>query len=485
MPDVRIDRAIIVTPDEEQENPDEAAMRHCKVEGVIGREIRFELLLPDAWNGRFAMGGGGGFVGSIQNSARWTHRLGYATAGTDTGHQDEGTSAQWALNQPERQINFGHLAIHRTAETAKAIIRAYYESDVAYSYFLGCSRGGGQGLMEAQRYPADFDGIVAGAPAYDWTGIMAEGLQNLQRLYPDPFDVDTPIVSPEQLQFLDEAILAECDALDGVRDGVMEDPRTCPFTLSSLPRCTQANDEAPDSIDATCFTEAQVEALAEVHAPTGDDANPLYAGFPFGGEGHPWGWMNWITGRFDDLYRNSGGTTPSLVWAFSTNFARYIVFGDPDWDYRTFDASSWEEQTTFASAFMDATDPDLSDFSREGSKLIVWHGWSDAALSALGSIAYFEDAERLDPDVRDHFRLFMMPGVLHCGGGPGPDEVHWLEVLTDWVEHDQPPDRVVALRRDENGQAIRSRPLCPYPQRAVYDGSGDPDDADSFACRAP
>ena len=184
LPDVRIVEAAVVEPGEQGNESGEAP--HCRVEGVIGREIRFELLLPETWNGRFALGGGGGFVGSLQNAARWSVHFGYATVGTDTGHEGPGTDASWALNQPERQINFGHLAVHRTAETAKAIVRAHYGSDIDYSYFLGCSRGGGQALMEAQRYPEDFDGISSGAPAFDWTGIMAEGLQNMQKLYPDP-----------------------------------------------------------------------------------------------------------------------------------------------------------------------------------------------------------------------------------------------------------------------------------------------------------
>ena len=479
LPDVRIVEAAVIEPGGQGNETGDAP--HCRVEGVIGREIRFELLLPETWNGRFAMGGGGGFVGSIQNAARWSVHSGYATVGTDTGHEGGGTDASWALHHPERQINFGHLAVHRTAETAKAIIRAHYGSDIDYSYFLGCSRGGGQALMEAQRYPGDFDGISSGAPAFDWTGIMAENFQNMQKLYPDPTRTGTPPLSPDHLYFLEKAVLDECDALDGVRDRVMEDPRMCPFDIASLPTCTGDADEGA----SLCFTGEQLEALRTVYAPPVNEEGPLYVGFPFGGEGTPAGWINWITGKFEGLYRDSGETAPSLQWAFAMNYAKYLVFADPDWDYAGYDFSSWEQDASYASAFMDATDPDLSDFAGKGHKLVLWHGWSDAALSALASIRYFEEAERLDPDVRDYFRLFMMPGVLHCGGGPGPAEVNWLTVLTDWVEEGKAPERIVALKRNFDREVVRSRPLCPWPQRAVYDGEGDTDDADSFACAAP
>lgn len=475
LPDVRIDRALAVRPDGE----DDATKPHCKVDGVIGTEIRFELLLPDEWNGRFAMGGGGGYVGSVQNAARWTVDLGYATVGTDTGHEGEGISAAWALDHPERQVNFGHLAVHRTAEVAKAVVRSYYGSNPEYSYFMGCSRGGGQALMEAQRYPTDFDGLVAGAPAFDWTGIAAEFVQNMQKSFPDPSSTAAPIVSSAHLQLLENQVLESCDAIDGVRDGVMEDPRACAHNLSALPTCS-TNPETD-----VCFTEEQLQAVEEIYAPPTTEDGPLYVGQPFGGEGHVEGWKNWITGIYEDVFDGTDGAVPSLQWAFGTEFYKYLVFGDPDWDYTRYDFSSWEEDVAFTRSFMNATDPDLSALAAEGHKLILWHGWSDAALSALGSIAYYENVEAADPDLRQYFRMFLMPGVLHCGGGPGPDQVDWLTVITDWVEHDRAPERIIASKADADGQVVRTRPLCPYPQRAVYLGSGTTDDADNFVCRGP
>ena len=202
---------------------------HCKVAGVIGSEIHFELLLPDIWNGKFVMGGGGGFVGSVVNVALSYGSLqsGYATVGTDTGHQAHPLDASWALNNMERIVNFGHAAVHRTAVTSKALIKAYYQQDITRNYFLGCSRGGGQALMEAQRYPNDFEGIVAGAPAYDWTmGLAAGTIQIMQAMYPDPNNLQQAVIGPKEQQLIESAYLEKCDALDGIEDDILNDPRT-------------------------------------------------------------------------------------------------------------------------------------------------------------------------------------------------------------------------------------------------------------------
>lgn len=475
LPDVRIEEARAVGPDSED---DPIQTPYCKVDGVIGTEIRFELLLPDEWNGRFAMGGGGGFVGSVQNAARWTVNEGYATAGTDTGHEGPGTSAAWALNEPERQVNFGHLAVHRTAEVAKAIIRAHYASAPEYSYFMGCSRGGGQALMEAQRYPGDFDGIISGAPAFDWTGISAEMIRNMQKSFPDPSRLDSAIMSRDHLEVLEKSVLAKCDTLDGVRDGVMEDPRRCTFDIGSLPGCPAESNEG------LCFTGDQLEAIREIYAPPSNRDGSFYVAQPFGAEGEDWGWVNWVTGVFTDSEEMTGTAVPSLQYAFGIDIAKYFVFNDPDWDYTAYDFATWHDDAAFAGAILNATDPDLRAFANAGNKLILWHGWSDAALSALASIDYFEHVEAGDPNVRDYFRLYLMPGVLHCSGGPGPDQVDWLGALTDWVERDQPPGRVIASKLEED-EVVRTRPLCPYPQTAVYTGSGSTDEAENFECATP
>src|SRR5947209_17903167 len=218
LPDVLIESARPVTP-EAPKKPNAAA--YLELKGVIGGHIHFELLLPDEWNGRFVMGGGGGFVGTVQNAARDSVNRGYATVGTDTGHQSEpGYLATWALDNLEAKVNFGYLAVHRTAEVAKALIRAYYHTDAAYSYFVGCSRGGGQAMMEAQRYPKDFDGVVAGAPAFNWTGFAAMSVVVAKALYPDPAHLDHTALDRAALLKLRQAILDQCDAQDGLKDGI-------------------------------------------------------------------------------------------------------------------------------------------------------------------------------------------------------------------------------------------------------------------------
>src|SRR5260221_2269318 len=277
LPDVRITEAVAVAADAPAGGKIQRA--HCNVSGVIGREIRFEALLPDDWNQRFFMGGGGGFVGAIANAAASSVNAGFATAGTDTGHQGSGIQAGWALNDLERQLNFGHLAVHRTAAVAKAVVRAYYGSDATRSYFFGCSRGGGQALMEAQRYPDDFDGIVSGAPALDWPGIAAAFVKNSQAAFPDPATLSRSVITRDNLKLLESRILAACDARDGVKDGVMEDPRDCAFKVGDIPGC------ADDRPGPECLTRAERAAIERIYAPTVNQEGAIYYGQPFGGEG--------------------------------------------------------------------------------------------------------------------------------------------------------------------------------------------------------
>ncbi len=449
---------------------------HCRVAGVIETEINFELLMPDDWNGRFLMGGGGGFVGSVQNQARglYAHggsplERGYATAGTDTGHTGGGISAGWALDHPERQENFGHRAVHLTAETAKSVISHYYARPSDYDYFVGCSRGGGQAMMASQRYPDDFDGIVAAAPAYDWTGISAGFVQNQQAIYPDG-DLDAPVLTPAVLDLLGSSILDACDADDGVDDGMMTDPRQCGFDPADLPRC--AGDRSADG----CVTAAQLTAIRTVYDGPALDGEPLYHGFNYGGEHDLGGWPGWVVGQ-------PGGA--SAQYGFGTELFKYFVFGDPDWDYTRYDFSTWKEDVAPTAAILNATDTDLSRFRDGGGRIIYWTGWSDLALSSLGTIGYYVRLASDDAAARDYARLYMLPGVLHCAGGPGPDRVDWVEAIRAWVEDGQAPERLLASKMGEDDAVTMTRPVCPYPQVAVYDGSGDPNDEASFACEIP
>lgn len=450
---------------------------HCKASGVIGTEIHFELLLPEQWNGKFVMGGGGGFVGSVQNQAMAYDPLGagYATVGTDTGHQAGGIDATWALNNLERIVNFGHQAVHRTAVTSKVLISDFYDADIERNYFMGCSRGGGQALMEAQRYPEDFDAIVSGAPAYSWSGIAAQGIRIQQAMFPDSADLSAAVISPAEQTLLEGAILSQCDASDGIEDGILNDPRQCGFDVSSLPSCSAGdNDE--------CFTDQEVAAIKVIYDGPKDAAgNSLFFGYPFGGESDRGGWGNWLTGGLGD--RAPGPQIiPNAQFGFSTGLMKYMVFHDADWDYAAYGFEQFDDDVATLAATLNATDPDLSAFRDRGGKLLIYQGWSDSAITALGTIGYYESVLAEDRTAAEDVKLFMMPGVLHCAGGKGPSIVNFLEVIDQWVESGEAPTQVTARYSPANDPTSGSRPLCPYPEVARYDGSGDDRDAASFSC---
>jgi feruloyl esterase len=278
LPDVRITRAEAHQGDT---RPDwQIRVPHCLVAGVIGREIRFWVWLPDQWNQRFFQGGAGGFAGGLDNQALTTLNDGYATAATDTGHESSGISAGWALGNIERQLNYGHLAVHRTTEVAKAVIRQYYGSEPVRSYFGGCSNGGRQGLIAAQRYPGDYDGIVSGAPAISITRIAAGFIKNLQVTFPDPSQRARSVVSEDNLRLLERSVLTACDARDGVRDSVVDDPPSCPFRPAALPACPG------DQPGADCVTRAQRTAIERIYAPVRTPSEVIYPGQPVGGAGY-------------------------------------------------------------------------------------------------------------------------------------------------------------------------------------------------------
>jgi feruloyl esterase len=461
LPDVTLDSVKPVIPDTQRRAN---AAAYVEVKGTIGGHIRFELLLPDAWNGRFVMGGGGGFVGTIQNAARDSVNKGYATVGTDTGHQSEpGYLAGWALDDLEAKVNFGHLAVHRTAEVAKALIRACYGKDAAYSYFVGCSRGGGQAMMEAQRYPQDFDGIVAGAPAFNWTGIAATMVSIAKALYPDPAHLDSTVLSKEALQKLQAAVLEQCDAQDGLKDGVIQDPSSAHFDLSKV----------------TGLTEEQHKAIEAIYQGARNAKGQIYPGFAPPAECVPDQWVAWLTGPVPAFAKDHA---PNLTFAFGTQIFKYLIFNQPDWDYSTYDFSNFDHDARLAASFLNATSANLNAFNLRKGKLLLWHGWADPALPAQGTIDYYRQIVAHDAWAGDYCRLFLVPGCLHCGGGPGAADVDWLSVIVDWVEGDKAPDKLVASKR-ENGKVVMTRPLYPYPQVATFKGSGDPNSADSFEVR--
>ena len=452
----------------------------CRAVGRTAPAIHFEVWLPeDNWNGKFQGIGNGGMAGSLRYD-RLAAALarGYATAATDTGHVTDGAfDATWAFGRPDLVADFGHRALHLVTVNAKAVTEAHYGRPPSWSYFVGCSKGGQQGLMEAQRYPEDYDGIIAGNPAHNWTRFYAGAhLWYAQATLADA----RSWIPPARLPLLADAVNAACDALDGIEDGVLDDPRQCRFDPAEL-TCAAGQDPA------TCLTASQVDAVRAIWSGSRNRAGELlYPGLVPGGEASTGGWARWVTG--DEPFT-------SLHWLAAEGFFRHMVFEDPDWDFRSFD---YDEDLAFAldkvGPVLDAADPDLRPLRSRGGKLIVYHGWSDADISPLGSIDYYEDVVALIGAGRDRatalartrefFRLFMAPGMGHCRGGPGPDRFDALTALERWVEQGEAPARIVAARVRE-GVVDRTRPLCPYPEVTRWNGAGSTDDAANFACAAP
>jgi Tannase and feruloyl esterase len=430
----------------------------CRVVGRVQPAVNFEVWMPAAgWNGKFQAVGGGGFAGAISYGAMAVAlERGYATASTDTGHSTPGGS--WALGHPELVIDFGYRAIHEMTVKAKSIVEAFYGNAPRLSYFVGCSTGGRQGLMEAQRYPNDYDGIVAGAPANIWTRLPAANLFAAAAVLKD----EATRLPAAKLSVLHKGAIAACDARDGVTDGVIENPPACAFDPGSL----QCTGEETDS----CLTPSQVGAARKVY---GSAANPRTreAFFPGMVPGSELTWSALV-----------GGPQPLSL---AVDFYKYFVFSDPNWDWKTMDfdkdIAAGEEK---AGKVLDAIDPDLRAFKARGGKLIMYHGWNDQLIPPLNTINYYDSVSKLmgASDTDDFARMFMAPGMLHCAGGPGPNTFDALGALEQWVEHASKPSTIIASRSTD-GIVARTRPLCPYPQVATYTGSGSIDTAASFVCK--
>jgi hypothetical protein len=450
--------------------------------------IEVEVWMPvSGWNGRLQGLGNGGFAGLLDyESLGAALSRGYAATVTDAGHKGSPIDATWALGHPEKVVDFGHRGIHEMTRVAKEAIHALYGDGPRHSYFNGCSDGGREALMEAQRYPADYDGILAGAPANNWTHLLATSMWDSQALLLDP----ASYVPPPKIPVLAQAVLAACDESDGLRDGVLNDPTRCRFDPGTL-LCKGAD-------EPSCLTAPQVAALRKIlQGPRDAHGHQVFPPYLPGAEDGPGGWTIWITGP---------EPTKSLIFAFGTGYFSNMVYGKADWDYRTFELeSALQTAVERTGAVLDATDPDLEPFAARGGKLLLYHGWDDPAIPALSTVDYYEDViARMGQSRVDSFaRLFMVPGMQHCGGGPGPsvfgqsmtapsDEPgeNIRVALERWVEAGRAPSSVVASQmgpgqptpQAKTPPAKRTRPLCAYPQLARYEGTGDPNDARNFAC---
>lgn len=460
-----------------------SAPAHCRVTGLLSPEIAFEVSLPAMWNGRFYMIGNGGLAGeSLDDPGRAAQRdgalkLGFAFAQTNTGHDNrKEPGGTFVLSNAEKAIDYAWRAVHLTAVTAKAITKDYYGKSVSKAYWNSCSNGGRQGLIEAQRFPEDFDGVIANSPWVNQTGFTIGAMWNQKAL------ADAQVTAAK-LALLAERVMAKCDAIDGLKDGLIDDPRKCDFNpVRDVPACSAGAD------DSDCLTAAQAAAIAKVYSGPISNGKPFFPGFmpgseavlpsPGGGPGSS-AWMNLI------LSAQPGAKPADFNLAEGT--IRFLVFKppQPDYDYKTFDydrdihlLDDWSKQA-------DATNPDLSKFRKRGGKLMLTYGWADTILQPMMGVDYYEAAmAKNGPGTTDFLRLYMAPGMGHCGGGIGPDRYDRTTAMIDWVEKGKAPESLIASRV-VNNRAVRTRPLCPYPQVAHYQGQGSIDDASNFRCVVP
>lgn len=476
-------------------DPIQSLPAFCRVEGVIkpttNSDIRFEVWMPGSgWNGRFRGVGNGGFGGSINyDDMAPAVRNGYATASTDAGHHADDLDTSWAFGHPEKVADLGYRAVHEMTVSAKAIISAFYSQAPQWSFFEGCSNGGREALIEAQRFPEDYQGILAGAPPIPTTPMLAAALYNTR--------ADPPAYIPaSKIPALSAAVLAACDLQDGIADGILNDPRQCHFDPSVL-LCREAESNG-------CLTSAQVAQLNKLYAGLWDSkGKQLFPGYLPGGEEGEDGWKGYITGD---------APGKGLDFVFGLNYFRAMVFDDRGWDYRTVSAEKAIRVADLKNTpLINATDPDLRRFKGSGGKLILYHGWSDAETPGVSTINYYDTVKaNMGPhETEDFVRLYMAPGMQHCYEGPGPnffgqfdlstlgsktrqlstnrDPQHNISsALEQWVEGSIAPGPIIATKYvndlDPSQGVKMTRPLCPYPQIAKYRGTGDTNEAANFVC---
>lgn len=448
---------------------------YCRVSGQILPEVSFLVDLPADWNGRLYMFGNGGYAGEQLDSpgrnaaSMRAVRLGFAVAQTDTGHSAASEPLGSFATNRQKLLDYAFRSLHLTAAIAKALARAYYSAPPARAYFDGCSTGGREGLILAQRFPADFDGIVVGAPVLNFSGTMVSYARMAQALA-------VATIPTTKLELLANRIYAQCDAKDGLADGVIDDPRRCLFQPSrDLPQCDTGSDR-PD-----CFTAGQIAALTTIYADVISQGKRIFPGWPVGAEvaglNGQSGWDPWIV---------HDGSAPISV-SFARSFFGFLAFPqkDPQYDLSRFDLGKDPPRLEAIHQLLDATDTDLTAFQRRGGKILMYFGWADPALNPLMGVEYYEKVSQQTGGSSDQFfRLFMVPGMFHCGGGVGVSAFDAATPLVNWVENGVAPDGILASRVSA-GKVDRTRPLCAYPEVAKYKGTGSIDDAANFTCVKP
>ena len=427
-----------------------------------------EVWLPVAgWNGKLHGTGNGGFAGNINFDQMAPNVMrGEAVSGTDAGH--EGMDASFALGHTERVKDFGWRAVHDTAVISKTLVQAFYGRAAGHSYLTACSDGGREALMEAQRFPTDYDGILAGAPAYNWTALVSSGAQDEHVLRANV----TNNIPVSKLPAIGSAVRASCDALDGVKDGVLNDPRACHFDPGTL-LCKQGD-------AADCLTAEQVKSLKEIYAAKVDaSGKQVFPGYLPGAEDVAGGWAGWLLGE------------PAATVFFANGYFQDFIYEDPAWKLSSFEFDpAYKAANKKTAAALNATDPNHKAFAARGGKVIVYHGFNDPAIPALSSVEYYDRVRATmgEQAMDAAMRLYMVPGMLHCDGGPGATSIGQDEsqprgdaehdvvtALEQWVETGKAPETIVAAGNE------MTRPICVWPAVAKYVG-GNTKSAGSFTC---
>jgi len=464
---------------------------YCRIEGIVAPQVRFELRLPRSdWNGRYLMQGCGGLCGIIKIAAADDALArGYAVTTTNMGHSGNPASGMWGYNNRAAEIDFGYRATHVSNIAARALVTAYYGRDADWSYFRGCSTGGRQGLVEAQRYPEDFDGIIAGAPVINETGVGA--LHLLWSVRANLNDRGNPIMDGRRIAGVREAVLDHCDELDGLRDGLIADPRVCDFKPASL-ACDN------DRTGENCLSADEVGVLEKLYGgPQNSDGDQLYPGGLMPGSEYEW---------VPALIGLDGQPALALQMPLIGDFLRYLAFAEdpgPGYSIMDFDFDRDPPRLAFMESIYTASNPDLRRFRERGGKLLLYQGWDDLEVTPTNTVEYYELTSRAmgGPDAtREFFRLYMLPGVAHCRRGSGADAVDFLSYIEAWVEQGESPERIVAAHLAEpqaydglpplrfpldDSRVEFRRSVFPYPGIAEWNGQDDVRDADNWVRRGP
>jgi len=447
------------------------APEHCRITGTIPAEIGFEINLPTQWNGRLWMYGNGGFAGEDANAPKEVDSRhaglskGFATARTDTGHLDAREPlASFAYNRVDKLVDHGSRAVHETVSLAKGLVNEYYARPAAYSYWDGCSTGGRQGMMSASKYPEDFDGVMAGAPTLRWNDVMMKGLANQQAL------ATAPTLTAAKLGNVFKAVVAKCDAKDGVADGLISRPPACDFNPKvDLPQCSA-------EVTDTCFTDAETTALQRLRdGPKIKGASyfPQYPGVEDPSAAIPW--IVW-----------PGGPKPNVLSLFGESYMKYFAFEaqDPAYDWLNFNFDTDPDRMARINSILNP-EPELAAFKARNGKILSYWGWADAALNPIMGMDYYNavSAKLGLAQTQSFYRMFFIPGVAHCSGGYGPNQIDAMTPLIEWVEAGKAPDRLPA-KLVTAGVSKFNRAYCPYPQTTVHTG-GDTETPANWRCEEP